>query len=145
MLVKKIKLENFRNYESLELEFSPDINYIYGNNGQGKTNIVEAVYMFAALKSHRVNHDFEMIKDGCEFARIEMDFANRERDFNASVVLSKKQNRKIKVNDIVAARNSDLIGKFNQSTRVFSDNGICPTLTASNTADNCKILVGEEE
>jgi len=113
MLVKKIKLENFRNYESLELEFSPDINYIYGNNGQGKTNIVEAVYMFAALKSHRVNHDFEMIKDGCEFARIEMDFANRERDFNASVVLSKKQNRKIKVNDIVAARNSDLIGKFN--------------------------------
>ena len=86
MLVKKIKLENFRNYESLELEFSPDINYIYGNNGHGKTNIVEAVYMFASLKSHRVNHDFEMIKDGCEFARIEMDFANRERDFNASVV-----------------------------------------------------------
>ncbi|MBO5453002.1 MAG: DNA replication/repair protein RecF [Clostridia bacterium] len=111
--MKKIKLENFRNYEGLELEFSPEINYIYGNNGQGKTNIVEAVYMFASLKSHRVNHDFEMIKDGCEFARLEMDFENKDRDFNASIVLSKNQNRKIRVNDIKTARNSDLIGKFN--------------------------------
>ena len=113
MLVKKIYLENFRNYEKLELDFSPEVNYIYGNNGQGKTNIVEAIYMFAALKSHRVNHDFEMIKDGCEFSRIEMDFENKDRSFNASIVLSKNQNRRIKVNDVLAAKNSDLIGKFN--------------------------------
>lgn len=52
MYIKKLKLTNFRNYEKAELEFSPLTNIIYGNNAQGKTNILESVYLFAQGKSH---------------------------------------------------------------------------------------------
>ena len=61
MLVKNLKLVNFRNYDALNLDFSPGINLIYGKNGQGKTNIVEAVYMYAVAKSHRVIKDRDLI------------------------------------------------------------------------------------
>ncbi len=50
MYIKKVKLENFRNYDSLEIEFNPNFNLIYGNNAQGKTNILEAIYLSALRK-----------------------------------------------------------------------------------------------
>lgn len=113
MLVKNIKLENFRNYETLNLDFSEGINLIYGNNGQGKTNIVEALYMFATLKSHRVLKDKDLIKYNMPFAKSEMIFCDYEREYNAKFVLYPEKKRDIFVNDIKANKNSDLIGKFN--------------------------------
>ena len=53
MIIKSIKLENFRNYESLELSFEKGTNILYGDNAQGKTNVLEAVYLSATTKSHK--------------------------------------------------------------------------------------------
>ena len=61
MYIEKLKLRNFRNYTAAELEFSPLTNIIYGNNAQGKTNILEAVYLFSQGRSHRAKTDKELI------------------------------------------------------------------------------------
>lgn len=113
MLIKNIKLENFRNYDTLNLDFSSGINLIYGNNGQGKTNIVEAIYMYAVAKSHRVLKDKDLIKYDMPYAKTEMSFCNFERDYNAKFILYPDKKRDIFVNDIKTVKNSDLIGKFN--------------------------------
>ena len=68
MYIKKLKLKNFRNYEAGEIEFSPDTNFIYGNNAQGKANILEAVYLFSQGRSHRAKTDKELVRFGCDFA-----------------------------------------------------------------------------
>ena len=62
MLVESIKLENFRNYGSLELEFDPGTNLFYGDNAQGKTNILEAVYLCGTTRSHKGSKDREIIR-----------------------------------------------------------------------------------
>lgn len=64
MILKNIKLQNFRNYEILEIPFSSGINIIYGNNAQGKTNLLESIYVLAITKSHRSFIDHNLIKDG---------------------------------------------------------------------------------
>ena len=61
MHIERLKLRDFRNYENAELEFSPLTNVIYGDNAQGKTNILEAVYLFAQGRSHRAKSDKELI------------------------------------------------------------------------------------
>ena len=66
MYIKKVKLENFRNYDKLDVEFKKDFNLIYGNNAQGKTNILEAIYISAIGKSFQTNKDSELIKMGKE-------------------------------------------------------------------------------
>ena len=123
MLIKNLKLENFRNYDTLDLDFSSGINLIYGNNGQGKTNIVEALYMFAVAKSHRVLKDKDLIKYNMPYSKTEMKFSDFERDYTAKFVLYPEDRREIYVNDIKATKNSDLIGKFNAV--LFSPEDFC--------------------
>lgn len=62
MKIEHIKLTNFRNYDELELDFNPNINIIVGNNGQGKTNILESIYVLSLSKSNRDGYDSDMIK-----------------------------------------------------------------------------------
>lgn len=113
MFVNRLVLENFRNYETLDLAFDPGINMIYGNNGQGKTNIIEAIYLFAAARSHRTNREKEMIRYQQPFAKLELFFENKQRDLSAQFRIFQDKNHEIAVNEIQAARNSDLIGNFN--------------------------------
>ena len=68
MIVKKIKIKNFRNIESAELKPSKRTNVIYGSNAQGKTNILESLWLFSGLRSWRTSKDTELIKIGCEKA-----------------------------------------------------------------------------
>ena len=79
MYIKKLKLTNFRNYDGAEIEFSPLTNIIYGNNAQGKTNILEAVYLFAQGKSHRAKTDKELVKFGSDFAGLKIEFEDSRR------------------------------------------------------------------
>ena len=62
MYIKKIKLQNFRNYDNLEIELNENFNIIYGNNAQGKTNIIESIYLSSIGKSFRTKKDNELIK-----------------------------------------------------------------------------------
>ena len=64
MIIRKISLTNFRNYGRLDIEVGPSVNVIYGNNAQGKTNIIEAVSVGSSVVSHRTSKDKEMIKFG---------------------------------------------------------------------------------
>ena len=71
MFVKSLKLKNFRNYDLLDLEFDSETNIFYGDNAQGKTNILESIYLTGTTKSHRGTKDRDLIRFGEEEAHIE--------------------------------------------------------------------------
>ena len=77
MRLKSLKLNNFRNYKESEINFFEGINVFYGENAQGKTNILEAVYIFSSSKSHRGAKDKELIMFGEEKSEIEINFEIR--------------------------------------------------------------------
>ena len=64
MVIKSLKLKNYRNYDLLNLNFDPSTNILYGDNAQGKTNILEALYLSGTTKSHRETKKREIIKSG---------------------------------------------------------------------------------
>ena len=80
MYINKIKLENFRNYEKEEIEFDKNVNIIYGDNAQGKTNILESIFICSLGKSFRTNKEKELINKEKEYAKIEMVSSKEDRD-----------------------------------------------------------------
>ncbi len=111
MIAQSIKLENFRNYEKEEVLFSPDVNIIYGNNGMGKTNLIEALYFFSYARSFR-SKTKEFLKHGCDMAKIELEFISKNRLQNADIVFTKDNKKKIRLNEINISKNSELLGNF---------------------------------
>ncbi len=92
MLITNLKLQNFRNYKELNLDFNNDINIIYGNNAQGKTNILEAIFLTSIGKSFRTNKDRELIKFGEEFSKVEIEFQKKDREGSVKIEISDKKN-----------------------------------------------------
>lgn len=80
MLIEKIKLQNFRNYKDEEIYFDNNINIIYGNNAQGKTNILESIFLCSMGKSFRAKKDKDLIKFGEEKAIVELDYRRNDRN-----------------------------------------------------------------
>ena len=70
MVIKELKLKNFRNYSDLKIKLNPHINIIYGNNAQGKTNLLESIYVLGLTKSHLLNIDSRLVKDNEDFFKI---------------------------------------------------------------------------
>jgi len=71
MIVKNLKLRNFRNYEKAEIQFNPKMNLITGKNAQGKTNLLESLVYLSLTRSHRISDDRKLIKEGAPFADIQ--------------------------------------------------------------------------
>lgn len=113
MIVRSLELGNFRNYESEKIDFDEKINIIYGNNAQGKTNILEAVYLFSLGKSNRAYHDSDMIMFDKESSKINMNFISGERENSGEICLYKNKRKRIFINEIPVKKNSELVGKFN--------------------------------
>lgn len=113
MIVKNIELKNFRNYKNEKLDFDNKINIIHGNNAQGKTNILEAIYLFSLGKSNRAYHDVDMINFDEEEAEINIEFISRDKENIGEILLSKNRKKKISINEIPIRKNSELVGKFN--------------------------------
>ncbi len=113
MIVKNISLKNFRNYENEKIDFSPSVNIIYGKNAQGKTNILEGIYLFSMGKSNRTYHDEELIKFGENEANLKMDFIGGKREISAEIIIKKNNKKRVFINEIQVKKNSDLVGKFN--------------------------------
>ncbi len=90
MKINSIDIENFRNIEKLNLEFD-DVNIIYGENAQGKTNLIEAIYLFTGAKSFRGVRDKELVKFDSELARLKIDFENKSRRQNAQLIIQNKR------------------------------------------------------
>lgn len=112
MQAKKLKLKDFRNYSEQELLFADGVNIIFGDNAQGKTNILEAIYMFSMGKANRARKDSELIRYGCDSAKTELCFCGNDRENNAEISLFKNHRKVITVNDIPIRRNSELVGRF---------------------------------
>ncbi len=112
MYVKKLKLSGFRNYKSEEFEFLPNTNILYGNNAQGKTNALEALYLFSIGKSFRTQQDRELINFSEDFTRLSVEFDDKIRTNEIEIVIRKDRKKQIKINDIPISKMGDLIGKF---------------------------------
>lgn len=114
MRIKRLKVENFRNLEKLDIEFSDGVNIIYGNNAQGKTNIIEAIYIFSFGKSFRANRDIELLKFDKEYFLSNIEIMKKDRELEMDFGFDKISNKKmIKVNGLIQKKISDIIGKLN--------------------------------
>lgn len=112
MYLKKIKLHNFRNYESLSTTLTKGINIIYGENAQGKTNLLESIYVLGLTKSHRSFIDNNLINSNSDYLTIEGIVNNNKLDDKLNIYIDK--NIKIlKYNNIQLKKVSDYISKMN--------------------------------
>ena len=111
MWIKKIKISNFRNYKNAEINLNNKINIFYGENAQGKTNIIESIYLCSIGKSFRTSKEKEMIKFGEENSNIEIDYEKSDREGNISINIGQRKN--IFVNKIKIKKLSELLGNIN--------------------------------
>lgn len=110
MIVNSIKLDQFRNYESLELDFHQGTNLFYGDNAQGKTNILESVYLCGTTRSHKGSKDREMIRFEQEEAHIRMELSKAEIPYRLDMHLKKNKSKGIAVNGVPVKKAGELIG-----------------------------------
>lgn len=113
MKIKSLKLKNYRNYETLSLNFDDAANIFYGDNAQGKTNILEAIYMTGTTKSHRGAKDREMIRFGCEESHMETIISKNGIDYQIDMHLKKNGSKGIAINKVPIRRASELFGIVN--------------------------------
>ncbi len=111
MYIDKIKIYNFRNYVEQEIKLDKNINIFYGNNAQGKTNIVEAIYMSAIGKSYRAGKDKEVININKDFAKVEVNYVKKDREGKVKLEISNK--KIISLNDIKVKKMSEVLGNVN--------------------------------
>ena len=112
MFIKKLSLKNFRNYSSAELEFTKNINIIIGNNAQGKTSLIEAIYALSTTKSHRTSKDTQMIRFEKDFAKIDTVISIPDDDDVCLSLSITKKGKTAKYNGVPASRLSVYIGKL---------------------------------
>lgn len=108
-----MKLKNFRNYDLLDLEFDSNTNIFYGDNAQGKTNILESIYLTGTTKSHRGTKDRDLIKFGQEEAHIETIVEKRGVPFKIDIHLKKNSPKGIAINKVPIKKASELFGIIN--------------------------------
>ena len=111
--IKQLKLKNYRNYDLLDLEFDSSTNIIYGDNAQGKTNILESIYLCGTSKSHRGTKDKDLIKFGEEESHIEAVVEKNEVCFKIDIHLKKNSPKGIAIDKIPIRRASELFGIVN--------------------------------
>jgi DNA replication and repair protein RecF len=113
MIIRSIELKNFRNYSQLQIDFDSETNILFGDNAQGKTNILESAYVSATTKSHKGSRDREMIRFGEEEAHIRTIVSKNEQDFQIDLHLKKNRSKGIAVNQVPIKKASDLFGILN--------------------------------
>lgn len=109
MFLKNMELERFRNYEEEKIEVSPGMNILYGQNAQGKTNLIEAIAMFSLGKSFRAKKDEEVIQWNCETSFIKGVFNGESNSTVIEIGIGQKE-RRYKINGQIVKR-SDIFGK----------------------------------
>ena len=111
MWIKELKIENFRNYNFQKIKFDKNINIFYGENAQGKTNIIESIFLCSMGKSFRTNKDKELIKFDKNKTLVEIDFENKDREGNINIEISDKKT--VFFNKIRLKKLSELLGNLN--------------------------------
>lgn len=113
MYVKSLDLLNFRNYDAVSIQLDPGINIFHGDNAQGKTNILEAIYLGGTSKSHKGTKDRDMIKVGREESHIRMHVEKNLNDYRIDMHLKKNRSKGIAIGGVPIRRASELFGIVN--------------------------------
>ena len=111
MYIKKIKLNNFRNYSEQEIELNNEINVFFGQNAQGKTNIVESIFLCALGKSFRTNKEKEIIKFNEKNTSVEIEYQKKDREGKIKYIIGEK--KEIFINDVKIKKLSEILGNLN--------------------------------
>ncbi len=113
MIIESMELQHYRNYPALQISFDPGTNIFYGDNAQGKTNALEAVYVCCTTKSHRVSRDKDIIRFGQEEAHIKLQVKKDNVSYRIDMHLKKNKPKGIAVNGIPIRKASELFGIAN--------------------------------
>ena len=113
MIIKSIELSNFRNYEHLDITFDEGTNILYGDNAQGKTNILEAAYVSGTTKSHKGSRDKEMIRFDQTESHIKTLVEKNEKEYQIDIHLKKNKAKGIAINKVPIKKASELFGILN--------------------------------
>lgn len=113
MIIKSIELNNFRNYENLNISFDKGTNILYGDNAQGKTNILEAAYMSGTTKSHKGSRDKEMIRFHQQEAHLRTVVLRNGKEYQIDMHLKEHRPKGIAINKVPIKKASELFGILN--------------------------------
>ena len=113
MIIKSIEIQNFRNYEYESIEFDEKTNILYGDNAQGKTNVLEAVFIAGTNKSHKGSKDSELINFNGDEAHIKAVVSKRDIDYRIDMHIRKSRSKGIAINGVPIRRSSELYGLVN--------------------------------
>lgn len=113
MILKSVALSHFRNYSDLYLEFDQGTNILYGDNAQGKTNVLESVYVSGTTRSHKGSKDKELIQFGQEEAHIRTMVEKKGKLYQIDMHLKKNRSKGIAINKIPIRKASELFGILN--------------------------------
>ena len=113
MILKSVALSHFRNYDDLYMEFDKGTNILYGDNAQGKTNVLESIYVSGTTKSHKGSKDRELIQFGQEESHIRTVVEKGGLDYQIDMNLKKNKSKGIAINRIPIKKASELFGILN--------------------------------
>ena len=113
MIIKSLELENFRNYETLSIDFDSGTNILFGDNAQGKTNILEAIFLSATTKSHKGSKDRDIIRFDAEEAHIRTYVVKDGLENRVDMHLRKNRSKGIAINGQKIKKAADLLGLLN--------------------------------
>ena len=113
MIIKSLELYNYRNYESLKLEFDKGTNILYGDNAQGKTNILESIYLAATTKSHKGSKDKDIIRFQFNEAHIRILLEKDNLENKIDLHLRSTKTKGIAINNNKIKKASELLGLLN--------------------------------
>ena len=112
MRINSIELKNFRNIDSAKIDFDHDINIFIGNNGQGKTNLIESFYLLSLCRSFRTRQMGQLVQFEKEFASVKGNIESNKKNLDLEVVLTSKS-KKAKINHQDISKVSDFVGYLN--------------------------------
>ena len=112
MILKRLSIQGFRNYTGSEISFDPGTNILIGQNGQGKTNLLEAIYYLSGAKSFRSRFDRELIGFGLDAFQLRAEIFAENRDQTIEIILQRGRKKEILKNGIKQKRTADLNGTF---------------------------------
>ena len=112
MICKRVEFINFRNIENEKIELCDGVNVIHGENAQGKTNILEGIYLFARGKSFRAFKDRELIRFGSDSSIVKLAYGKRDGENELGVEISRNSTKRFYKNKVKADKTSDIIGEF---------------------------------
>ncbi len=112
MYLSSLQLRSFRNYDALRVDFSPGLNVIYGDNAQGKTNLLEAIYYLATGKSHRTSRDQELISEKSDSMSAKATVVRKTGDITLELAYGQQSRKQLKINGIAERKITRLVGSL---------------------------------